>query len=1309
MHLLRVIVALSLILLSQLALANAQDKKPKVLLIQSSHTAQAKISMLESAAEGVSFELISPKTKGLDDAAFEELWQSADLLLLDGINPALFKFMFYKRAPLVKKYPNIKVIGIGDVPNSPLNNGASKEQVRLLNDYFLNGGKRNYSNMMRYIDANIFGAQAGKIADPIKVPKSGLYHPDLDGLLSDNETEFFNWLDEKPGAAIAIAMHRSVVDYEQTQVVDAMIRGIESKGMKAFGFFHEGEDLPLDYVDLLIDDKEQTRVSAIIYYRALHYIEKRKAEFARLNVPVLHALNYQDGDEKHFDENHTGISANMTPFFLVMPESAGVIDSIVLTAKDEAGNKVVMAKQMTALIERAVNHAALSAMPNQGKKLAAFIWNYPPGEKNIGAAFLDVPGSLENIAKTLKAEGYQVSEKDEAYFIEGAGKLLRLFYRDEDPLSYIEDGIADLLPLASYEEWFAELPAAEQAQINERWGQPADHFMVAEHEGVKGFVIPRLDLGNLIVLPQGSRSNDIGDKSGLYHSMKTPVNHYYLALYLYARHTFKANALLHIGTHGSQEWLTGKERGLSVHDAPNLNVGNLPVFYPYIIDNVGEAMQAKRRGRATMISHLTPGFAKAGLYREIAELADLLANYSQLDEGQTKEETKANILALVESNNIAKDLKLSEEDLNNAFDDQIAAIQDHLTKLSKLAQPLGVHTFGVLPEQAHLISTILQMLGKEFDQLAAEYESSQGWSVAAAEQFDENGSVRLEAITGFQILSRILLDGQNLDLPKAFEPFISDAKTHWKNFHDIAELESLVNALEGQYIPVGNGGDPIRNPKAVPTGKNLIGFNPAKVPSKEAYESGVKVIEQTIADYRNKHGRYPDKLAFSLWSLETMRHHGALEAQVLHAMGVKPVWNRQGNITGTEIIPYAELGRPRVDVVISATGLYRDAFPNVMLWMADAIDKVAKLKEEGNSIYKNAQALKSELLEAGKDEAEADYLSSIRIFSNESGNYGTGLAAGSLASDTWESDSKLADLYLKRMGYMFGKDESRWSDSVDSDIYSKVLSGTDAVVFSRSSNLYALLTNDDPFQYFGGIALAVRNIDGATPDMYVSNLRRKDDVRSESMEDFLNQELRSRYFHPRWIQAMQDEGYAGATAILDRMNNFWGWEVMTPENIRDDQWQEFFEIYVDDKYDMDMREFFENANPEALAHMLQLMLEANRKEYWKADAATLEQMIKTYEELATAHDIYTDNEKFVEYVNQQAVGFGLAPLPVSVNPAVAPPQPTVSGQKLEKQESQSSEMDNSKIYWIAFGAFLLFVLGMFYELFARPARQNITM
>ena len=255
--------------------------------------------------------------------------------------------------------------------------------------------------------------------------------------------------------------------------------------------------------------------------------------------------------------------------------------------------------------------------------------------------------------------------------------------------------------------------------------------------------------------------------------------------------------------------------------------------------------------------------------------------------------------------------------------------------------------------------------------------------------------------------------------------------------------------------------------------------------------------------------------------------------------------------------------------------------------------------------------LKKSYLRSGQTEEDADYLSSLRIFSNETGNYGTSLAGASLASGTWDDDSKLANLYLDRMGYAFGKDEKRWSENVgklfgeNGGLYSKVLSGTDGVIFSRSTNLYAMMTNDDPFQYFGGIGLAVRHIDGATPEMYVSNLRKKDQIKTQTLAEFVNQEMRSRYFHPRWIKAMQDSGYAGATAILDRMNNMWGWEVMTPEAIRDDQWQEFFEVYVEDKYQMDMREFFEQHNAESLAQIIERMLEAVRKGYWQADEETI--------------------------------------------------------------------------------------------------------
>ena len=250
------------------------------------------------------------------------------------------------------------------------------------------------------------------------------------------------------------------------------------------------------------------------------------------------------------------------------------------------------------------------------------------------------------------------------------------------------------------------------------------------------------------------------------------------------------------------------------------------------------------------------------------------------------------------------------------------------------------------------------------------------------------------------------------------------------------------------------------------------------------------------------------------------------------------------------------------------------------------------------------------------------------------------------------------------------------------------------------------MTNDDPFQYFGGIGLAVRHLDGATPEMYVSNLRKKDQIKTQTLDEFVNQEMRSRYFHPRWIEAMQDSGYAGATAILDRMNNMWGWEVMTPEAIRDDQWQEFFEVYVDDKYQMDMREFFEQANPESLAQILERMLEAVRKGYWQADEETLKKMVETYTEIAAEFDVASQNEKFNEYMDATAAGFGMTPLSQALANAMAnaqaasmPQTQQVQGQKLEEQvQSQEVDYDYTAVYVLI----VIFLLGVFHDVFRKP-------
>lgn len=1295
---------LTFLLLLLSSLNTYAKQKPEVLIMMSGHVAKSKGALLTRLSEDQPFTFTNFSSKGKTDKEIKLAWQNADLILLDGINPALSKYMFTKYQPYLSEYPNVPVISLGDMDNSAMNTGLSEQQHTRLGSYYNNAGRDNYRNMMLYI-ANAIFKLSNVPAEPVKViPEVGLYHPEFDGHVSADETRFFNWLDVKSTQpVIAIAVHRSVIDYEQQQVVDGLISGLENKGAKAFAFFFEGNDETLTYPELLTDEAG-SRVDLIINYRSLHYVEKRRAEFMKIGVPVIHALNYTDGDEQAFDQDHTGVSPSLTPFFLVMPEDTGSTDPIIIAANDK-GRKVAIRYQLDALIERAFNHANLAHINNADKKVATFIWNYPPGEKNIGAAFLDVPSSIANIAKAMQAKGYQVKQTDTASLVEQAGKLLRPYYRGEDAEMLVEMGLADYLPLTTYQTWFDTLPNEVTQPIIDKYGQPNQSTMLRMHNGQMMFVIPRMELGNMIVLPQGVRGETAKEHAAQYHSTKSVINHSYLAIYLYARDVFNADAIVHLGTHGSQEWLSGKERGLSVYDAPNLAIGNIPVFYPYIIDNVGEAMQAKRRGRATMISHLTPGFAKAGLYSEVAKLNELITNYLMLDNGQTKSNTQQEIVKLAKQLNMLKDLELDDATLTAQFANKVTVLQDHLNTLAQMSQPLGIHTFGELPVDAHLYTTILQMLGDEFTQKAGEFEREIGIAIAPSEREDERKVIKLQALDGFQLLARVLGDNPDFVIPPSLQSDTTLAKEYWQNFHKSEEISGLLNGLDGQYIPISHGNDPIRNPSAVPTGRNLIGFNPAKVPSKEAYEAGVKMLEQTIAQYQAEQGRYPKKLAFSLWSLETMRHQGALEAQILHAMGIKPKWNKQGNIVGTEIIPYSELGRPRIDVVVSATGLYRDAFPNVMLWIAEAIDKVAKMKEDNNFVYRHSMSLKQNLLDQGKSEEDADYLSSLRIFSNETGAYGTGLAGGSLASDTWQDDSKLANLYLERMGFGFGKDEARWSENLsDTGLYSKVLSGTDGVVFSRSSNLYALMTNDDPFQYFGGLGLAVRHIDGKTPQMYVSNLRRKGDEKVQTLEQFISNEMRSRYFHPRWIKAMQDSGYAGATAMLDRMNNMWGWEVMTPEAVRDDQWQEFFEVYVDDKYQMQMREFFEQHNPEALAQMIERMLEAVRKGYWQASPETLQKLLETYTEIANQHDVATDNQTFVDYVKEQNTGFGLAPLipnqTADITASSSAQTQQVSGQKLEQVEQSEPFETDYKLWWLLAG---IFFAGMASPFFSRRA------
>ncbi|EWH08112.1 cobN/magnesium chelatase family protein [Catenovulum agarivorans DS-2] len=1261
----------------------AQSQTHKVLFVSASHSNKAKVTLLKKAAADtsvVNFDIEQKSAKDIKDVnAAASLFANYQLVVLDAVSSRFAKQSFEAFLPAVAATStkhSTKFLALNWLNNPNAQKGLSEKQQQTLQSYWQNAGRTNLTNMLNYLAFEVFkqsNNQQVTVAQPIVFPKQGIYHPKQPNLMADSLTEYQAW--SKPTAQqikIAMLIQRAAIETEQTQLIDATIEKLEARGAYVVPFFFELSPRSGDYSHLLQSEitradvlsGQKTQVDLIINFRNIHWANQRKVEFEKFGVPVVQALTYYDGDQQAWEKSDEGISSGMMAFMLVLPESAGVIDPTIVAAMNHQKQQIeVIDYQLNFLVARALNYAKLARMDNADKRITTMFW----GDQDMGASFLNVPESLQSISQRLHDEGYQLANVDAQYFIDRVERILNPFYRDFELDALLEDDLADLLPVAEYKQWLTSVPAETVASINQKWGQPEDNFMVTIRNGQHYFIIPRIRNGNMLVMRQPPRGDSADKEQGLYHDTKVPMNHYYLAAYYYAREYWQSDAFIHLGTHGTHEYLPGKDRGLSRYDGANLSTGTLPIMYPYIVDDVGEAMQAKRRGNAITVGHMTPPFAAAGLQGVTADMHTLVDQYRHIDTGGVKEKTKQQIIDYCIQENLCKDLNYTLAEINQNFDEFLDDLHSYLEELAATNQPLGLHTFGELAEQRLIISTVGQMLGNDFLVAASEFEKEH-YQVEdehdhhhhdehkhdEGEHHDEHAEINdglmhivnedLTETAGYKtIRDYIVGQADKSELPETLLPYVEQGQTYYNKMIGIQELDNLVAGLNGKFISPKNGGDPIRNPDSLPTGYNLIGFDPSRLPTKAAYQQGVELVEEIFANYFKKHGQYPDKLAFSLWSVEAMRHYGVLESQALYAMGIRPKWSPDGRVVGTEIIPYSELKRPRVDVVLSATGLYRDAFPNVMEMLAKAIKELSELREDNNPIWKNSQKVKSELLAEGMSEDDAEYLSSVRIFSNTFGDYGSGVDEPIMQSDTWETDKKIADNYLATMGKHFGADKNRWGQEV-ANLYAKQLSGTDIALFARSSNLYGMITSDDPFEYFGSLALAVRNIDGKSPEMLISNLRNTSKAKMESAADMLAKELRTRNFHKRWITEMQKEGYSGAVTMAGNLNNFWGWQVVDPNVVRDDQWDEFVDIYVNDQLEIGLDEWFEQVNPAALARMMERMLEAERKDYWQTDDERLKSIVEKYIEFVEKYDLIVMNDAVREHTNQLAKGFGLEPL-----------------------------------------------------------------
>lgn len=1281
-----------LVLLSW-GLATSAAAQPVVQILHNGFVSAEKFARLQPLAARAGIALRHLDVERASPQAWQQALDGSALLLLDVPRPsdrnlvsqALARALTQQHAQRGAS-PDLPRLVVGG--GRPEWSGLQAQDGAALAALYAAGGQENFSRHFALARAVLDGqtVDAALRAPPTALPRTGFYHPDAPRVFQAL-ADYLAWharhsnAGGKPAGRVAFLTHQSTVGDLLTGELDTLIARSVAAGLVPVVFWLDAADagglarvLGKDQVDVLVNLTHMQDGGA------------RSRDFLALDIPVIQTLRFREGDAADWLDAPSGVSARTTAVFLAGPESWGVSDPLVLSAST-AGVPNFLPFQLDALMAKLESLVALRHTANPDKRLALMFWNYPAGEKNLGASNLNLPRSIVSIQMALAAEGYSVGAALEEKEVIAAGqRMLGALYGKVPLESLLEEGLAALYPLEDYERWLAALPAQRRHEMRQG-GKPSHHRAVREIDGQRYFVIPRWERGNLLVMPQMPRH--VG-QAGHYHDTAEAPDHLYMASYLYLQAGHRAHALVHLGTHGTQEWLPGKDRGMAASDYPWLALGGLPVFYPYIQDNVGEAIQAKRRGRAVTISHQTPPFAPAGLYDQLRDVHHLIHEYEQLDDGGVRERVAAKIREAAVAANLHDDLAWTAQRAEQDFDGFLQALHDHLHELARVAMPLGLHTFGQPASIEHRASTVMQQLGRPLQEALGLDDESM--LVPDPDALPENPAYRA--------IRQLLVKDERDTLPAQAQAFAERAADLDRNLRDTQENEALLAGLAGRFVAPGAGGDPIRNPD-VASGRNLYAFEADKIPARAAYAQAEEAYAQLLSAFRAEHGgAYPKKLAFSLWASEAVRHLGVTEAQVLHALGLRPVWDAGGRVTALQIIPATELGRPRSDVVVQVTGVYRDQFDSFMRLLDDALRRLAELDEPDNPIAAGNRRVAATLQAGGMEPDAAQSISRARIFSNAPGAYGTGVPDLAMRSTEWEDDAALGQQFLSSSRYAYGAET--WGASPEqANVLAEQLRGTQAAIMSRSSTLHGVLSTDHPFEFLGGLSAAIQHLDGQAPQLLISDLR-GNQPRTTGLARFLSDELRARYLNPQWIDAMQQEGYAGTLEVLAVTNNLFGWQAVAADSVRADQWQAMFDTYVADTRALGTQEWFETHNPTAQAQVIERMAEAIRKGYWDASVETRQALAQRWQELARQHGVDTGAEVTRQYISDMAQGYclqGATTPAMTAAPAAAPgpssrseeaPTQAVQGQVLSQVEAPPAE-DASQAWTLAL--MLLLIMG----------------